>query len=183
MSKPTFNHQALTDLSWWHWAITIPLVACHLLGHAWAMPAVMLLSGIMAIYFYTRIRQIRPYPVQVRIAYVVWSAIGLLPYMHWMHWVQFFGTTAMVAVGYCPLIRMISLLSWNRSQPFTLALVWQTFVREPVADGLLTWPTEMPATVCCSLPSANTPLACALPSSKKTPIVSTVLTKQPNVAK
>jgi len=155
MTTPTLNRPALTDPSWWHWALTIPLVVLHLLGYPWAMPAVMAFSAVAAVYFWTKIKQLRPYPVQVRLAYVVWSAIGMLPYMQWMHWIQLFGTTAMVTVGYCPLIRMLSLLSWNRTQPFSQATLWHAFFKEPVAGGFFQWPTAAPTAVCCSLPTAK----------------------------
>jgi hypothetical protein len=78
---------------------------------------------------------VKPYPVQVRIAYLAWMLVGLLPWMGWMHWIQLAGTSAMVAVGYCPLARLLNLLPFNRSGPLTWFLVHRTFFRDPCAGG------------------------------------------------
>lgn len=165
MSKAHLNYHIVTDVSWWHWLLTVPLLAYNLAGHRWAMAAAMGLCALVGGYFWFKLRQIKPYPVQVRIAYLVWSAIGLLPGMQWMLWVQLCGTTAMVAIGYCPLIRLLSLLPPNRKEPLTASLVWRAFVKEPCAGGLVNWSTGAAGTVvsCCSLPNNSVSLACSLP--------------------
>jgi hypothetical protein len=163
--------RVFTDVSWWHWGLTIPLLAAHLAGYSWAIPIAMGLCGTMGLYFLLRLRRLRPYPVQVRIVYLGLLLIGTLPWMQWVHWVQLAGTTAMVTVGYCPLIRILSLAPLNRTKPLTPALVWRAFVQEPCAGGLISWSTgsPSPAIACCSLPTANAPLACSLPTHQSSP--------------
>jgi len=131
-----WNVRALVDPSWWHWAVTVPLLAAHLAGVADAIYLAIALCAAMAGWYLLKIRQLRPYPVQVRLAYLALLLIGTLPYMGWIYWVQLVGTSAMVLVGYCPLLRMLALAPWNRSEPISLGLVKNVIVA-PRSGGLL----------------------------------------------
>ncbi|NOR20154.1 MAG: hypothetical protein GQ538_08730, partial [Xanthomonadales bacterium] len=72
------------------------------------------------------------FPVQLRIAYLIWVAIGTYaPYMSWMMYVTLVGLGANLLVGWCPLARMIYLLPWNRQVPFSGTLVVKTFFTGP----------------------------------------------------
>ena len=55
MSSAKFRREFLTDAGWWHWALTVPLVAAHLAGHRGAILAVMALCGVAGVYSYARI--------------------------------------------------------------------------------------------------------------------------------
>jgi hypothetical protein len=85
---------------------------------------------------------------------------GAMPWMAWIHWVQLVGTTAMIAVGYCPLARMLSLLPLNRAEPLTRSLAWRVFVQDRCAGGLVQWTTDTlhPAGACCSLRTQAAPV-------------------------
>jgi hypothetical protein len=139
MPKPRIDRHVLRDASWWHWATTLPLLVAALAGYRWAIVAAMVWCGVMGIYFYVRLRQLRPFPVQVRIAYLGLLAIGTLPWMKWIHLMQLIGTTTMVTTGYCPLIRLMSLTPINRTDPLTLSLMWRTLFQEPCVGGLIDW--------------------------------------------
>jgi hypothetical protein len=150
--QPQLDRQVLKDPSWLHWAATLPLLVASLVGISWAIPAAMLLCMAAGGYYYSLLRQVRPFPVQVRIAYFALLAAGMVPYMQWLHWIQLVGTTAMVTFGYCPLIRMLSLAPWNRNQPFTRALAVEILFRQPCSGGLLNWqPTTEGCGASCSL--------------------------------
>jgi hypothetical protein len=140
MSRPILDRQVVRDASWWHWTLTIPLLAAQLLGYTWAVAAAMGLCAGAGGYFWYRLRKVQPFPVQVRIAYAGLLAVGIAPWMQWVHWVQLFGTISMVTVGYCPLIRLLMLVRPNRTEPLTAQLTWRVFVKEPRAGGLLNWP-------------------------------------------
>jgi hypothetical protein len=165
MSDKVIRWNVLKDVSWWHWVLTIPLLAAHLAGVPWAIVAAMVLCAAAGSYFYLRLKQLRPYPVQVRIAYLGLLALGTVPGMHWLYWIPLVGTTVMVTTGYCPLIRTLSLAGWNRTEPFQWSLVWQAFFREPCAGGLLQWttPTSLSTTSSCSLPVQHSALTCSAP--------------------
>lgn len=181
MAKPRWNRAALSDPSWRHWAITIPLLVGSLAGSKWALCAALLLCALVGAYFWTRLRRIRPYPVQVRIAYVIWLSAGALPGMQWMHWIQLLGTTAMATVGYCPLVRLLSLLPFNRTEPLTFALVERAFFVEPRSGGLIDWsgPSETAPAICCSLPTARPELSCQDPAAWPSPDAPTQRVRAP----
>lgn len=135
MHRTFFDPRALADPAWWHWAMTFPLLTAHLSELPGAIEAALLLCAAMALYYLLRLRRLRPFPVQVRLAYLGWLLLGLLPGMHWMHYVALAGTTAMVTVGYCPLERVLSLLWFNRTEPWRLSLL-QRVLLSPPGGGL-----------------------------------------------
>jgi len=167
MSAQRLNRQVLTDPSWWHWALTVPLLYAHLiLERDGAIGVATGLCVVMTAYYLFRIRAIKPYPVQIRIAYTAWLLVGLLPGMSWMHWIQLFGTTAMVAIGYCPLARLLNLLPFNRSVPLTGAFIVQTFLRDSLAGGLLNLSRNKVATAaCCSIRQPPMTAPCSVAST------------------
>jgi hypothetical protein len=112
----------------------------------------MVLCAVMVTYFFVRLQQLRPFPVQVRFAYLGLLAAGTLPWMKWIHLLQLGGTTTMVTIGYCPLIRLLRLMPMNRTELLTRSLIWRVLVLEPCVGGLIDWsdkPTDQP-NGCCS---------------------------------
>ncbi|MCG6871851.1 MAG: hypothetical protein LJE84_06130 [Gammaproteobacteria bacterium] len=82
--------------------------------------------------FLTRF-QVELFPVQIRIAFFLWVAIGTyVPYMWWMLYIPMVGVASNLFVGYCPLARMMYLFPWNREEKFSLELVWRVFLSPPV---------------------------------------------------
>ncbi len=73
-----------------------------------------------------------------------------LPALAWVHWVQLVGTSAMVLVGYCPLVRMLTLLPWNRSE--AISRPWlRNLAFAPARGGLWDWSVgASPAPAACS---------------------------------
>jgi hypothetical protein len=170
MFEPSIDRRVLADLSWWHWVLTVPLLAAHLAGVAGALEVAIVLCLLAGGYFFARIGRLQPYPVQIRVAYLGLLLVGSLPWMQWLHWVQVIGTTAMITVGYCALARGLNLLPLNRDEPFTVSFVWSTFFRDPCAGGLVKWSTESdeaPA-ACCALPPKSTGVACSLQKFQST---------------
>jgi hypothetical protein len=73
------------------------------------------------------------FPAQLRLAYVAWVAIGTyVPFMSWMMYVTLVGLAANLAVGWCPLSRMLYLLPWNREEPWDSRLPLRVFLSGPV---------------------------------------------------
>ena len=145
-----FDRRVLSDPSWWQWAATVALLALHLSGQDYCLIFAMALNLVMAIYYVARIGSIKPYPVQIRLAYAVLLLLGMVPEMTWIHVVQLIGTAAMVAVGYCPLARMLNLLPWNRHESLSWRLVEHSFMRDPCRGGLVGWSSSTTG-ACCSL--------------------------------
>jgi len=77
---------------------------------------------------------IKPFPVQVRIAYFIWVAAGTyVPYLIILMYITLVGLATNLFLGYCPLARMMYLMPWNRDEKFSLDLVKRVFLSPPVA--------------------------------------------------
>ncbi|MBX7164756.1 MAG: hypothetical protein K1X74_00285 [Pirellulales bacterium] len=164
MSSGRIDWNVLKNLSWWHWALTVPLLALHLAGYAWALLIATSLCALVGGYYLMLLQQLRPYPVQVRLAYLVLLVAGALPWMSWIYGVQLVGTTAMITVGYCPLLRLLSVAPWNRTEPLGRALLWQVFFREPCAGGLVrgSATSSAPFSACGVSRASHSPITCSL---------------------
>jgi len=137
----TIDWRRLLDAGWWHWVVTIPLLAAHAtLGAERTRPcfeAALLLCVAMAVFARRRTGEPGAMAVQVRVAFAALLVLGLAPAARWFHWVQLAGMTSMVAVGYCPLERLLSLMPWNHDGPTTAGLVLTTFLTPPGCGGIL----------------------------------------------
>lgn len=127
--RPFWKPDVTADPAWLHWAATVPLLLADAAGVPWALEAAMALCAAMAAYYFSRIRKLKPFPVQVRVAYFGWLILGMLPGMLWTRYIALAGTTLMVAVGYCPLERMLMMLWFNRS----VRLTWSEAKRVALA--------------------------------------------------
>jgi hypothetical protein len=125
------------DVKWWYWLVTAILLAAYVAGSRAAIFAAIALGAVQLVHFAARERSLRAFPVQVRAAYLALLVVGLVPPLGFIHWVQLAGTWAMVLVGYCPLARALSLLPWNRRQPFSAALARRAFLSPPVRGSIV----------------------------------------------
>lgn len=77
--------------------------------------------------------RVAEFPVQVRIGYAIWVAVGTyVPQMTLLMYITTLGLMGNLFFRYCPLARMLSLLPWNREEPFSLGLVSRVFLSPPV---------------------------------------------------
>ena len=125
------------DISWWYWAASEVLLVAGLAGVAGAFPLVVVLALVQVIHFRTREGSFAAFPVQVRLAYAAIVITAPWPPLNWVYWLPAIGTMAQVTVGYCPLARTLSLLSWNRTDPLTWELMRRTFLSPPVRGSVL----------------------------------------------
>ncbi len=125
------------DITWWYWAATVPLLAAGLAGYDAGFMGAALLTAIQVVHFSYREGSATAFPVQVRIAYLGLLVLAQWHPFYWVYWLQLIGTTAMVLCGYCLLARVMSLLPWNRTEPFTLKLLARTFFSAPVPGNIL----------------------------------------------
>jgi hypothetical protein len=124
-------------ISWWYWLATVPLIAMHLAGHPWALAAASTLCAIQALHFAVEDRSLVAFPVQVRLGFLAMLVAGAWEPLRFLHWVQLVGTTAFVLTGYCLLARLLSLLPWNRTEPFTLSLAIRMLSQAPRLGNVL----------------------------------------------
>lgn len=122
---------------WSYWFVTGLLLVAYFTGlWADAIYAVIVLAAVQAVHFLALERRLMAFPVQLRVAYVLWTAAGLWPPLFFFHWIQFAGTWAFVTTGYCPLARMLVLMPWNREEKLSFGFVWKLITAPPVAGSI-----------------------------------------------
>lgn len=124
-------------ISWWYWLATVPLLIAGLSGRNEAFYYAMALTVVQWIYFALRDRSLVSFPVQVRMGYLGLLLLGQWDPFHFIYYIQLIGTSAMVLFGYCPLARMLSLMPWNRQEPFCFSLVKRTILAPPTRGSIL----------------------------------------------
>ena len=74
------------------------------------------------------------FPVQIRIAYVLWVAIGTYaPHGAVLLYIATLGLIGNLFFDYCLMARMLYLLPWNRTEKLSFELVGRTFLSPPSA--------------------------------------------------
>lgn len=124
-------------LVWWYWALTTILLVGVLAGNSQCLQAVIALNIVQVIHFAIREKSLTAFPVQVRITYLGMLFVAQAPYMVWIFWWQLVGTSAMVLFGYCFLARLLSLLPWNRTEPYSVENLKRTFLSPPQKGNVL----------------------------------------------
>ncbi len=128
------EHRAL---SWWYWLVTVCLLTAGLAGWGNGFLWAIALTAFQVIHFAIRERSITAFPVQVRFGYLLLLLIALPAPLQLLYWVPVIGTWAQILFGYCTMARLVSLLPWNREQPFSVALAKRTFLSAPVRGNIL----------------------------------------------
>jgi hypothetical protein len=119
-------------LIWWVWLFTWLLLLGGLF-HQSFYPWVVVLSALHALLFLWLFGFRKdPFPVQVRLAYFLWTFVGTyVPGMTILMYITTVGLPANLFMNYCPLARLMLLMPWNRSEPFSLNLLKRAFLSPP----------------------------------------------------
>jgi len=125
------------DITWWFWLATDFALANYLFINREFIKGAIALAAIQIPVFARRGGGLASFPSQVRIAYLGLLVAGLWHPLHFIHLIQFVGTSAMVLFGYCFLARCLSLLPFNRMQPLTIGLLATIFLSPPVKGSIL----------------------------------------------
>ena len=76
---------------------------------------------------------IKPFPVQVRLAYLIWVTVGTyVPHMIIVMYITTIGLATNLFIYYCPLARIIYLMPWNREEPLSINIVKTVLLSPPV---------------------------------------------------
>lgn len=127
----------MQHVSWLYWAVTDVLLIAAVLGWEPGFATAIGLNAVQAIHFMLRERGLTAFPVQVRVSYLGLLLAGQWEPLYFVYFIQIAGTTAMVLFDYCPLARFLSLMPWNRREPFSLALLRRTVFSPPVRGNIL----------------------------------------------
>lgn len=125
------------SISWWYWLVTVCFLTAGVAGWPSGFLCAIGLTVFQLAHFLIRERSLSAFPVQVRIAYLLLLLIALPEKHQWIYWIPLIGTWAQVLFGYCAMARTVSLLPWNRKEPFSLSLLTRTFLSAPVRGNIL----------------------------------------------
>lgn len=120
------------DIGWWYWLVTAPLLTVGVLGYEIGFALAIGLTIFQLVHYVFREKSIKAFTVQVRFWYLILLIISLPGMMQWLYWLPCVGTWAQVLFGYCAMARLVSLLPWNRDEPFSLKLLTRAFLSRPV---------------------------------------------------
>lgn len=125
------------ELSWWYWLVTACLLTAGVAGYppglAWAIG----LTVVHLIHFTIRSRSLKAFSVQVRFWYLLLLLLAYPAPLQFIYWVPTVGTWAQLVFGYCAMARCVSLLPWNRREPFNLRQLRRVFLSRPVRGNIL----------------------------------------------
>ena len=121
----------LDDWTWWAWMITAVLLLAGLLWSSVCFLLAIGLTVVQAVVLLLRDRSVRAFSVQLRIAYLLLLLLCYIPEMRWLYWLPTVGTFVLVIFGYCLMARMLSLLPWNSSEPYSMDRLRRTFFSAP----------------------------------------------------
>lgn len=125
------------SVSWWYWLASACLLTLGLAGWRAGFPLAIGATIVQVIHFAVRQRSVTAFPVQVRLGYLLLLLVALPEPMQWLFWLPTIGTWAQLLFGYCLMARLVSLLPWNRKQPFSLVLLKRTLISAPVRGNIL----------------------------------------------
>lgn len=125
------------ELSWWCWLVTACLLTAGVLGFSLGFVLAIAFTVFQLFHFILREHSITAFPVQVRFWYLMLLLVSLPGFMQWLYWVLTVSIWAQLIFGYCAMARIVSLYPWNRSEPFTFALLKKTFFSLPVRGNIL----------------------------------------------
>jgi hypothetical protein len=119
------------ELTWWTWLVTLALVVTGLAGFPAAFVGAIALLFVQTLLFWRKAGEFGALSVQIRLSYTLLLVFSYLPQLRWFYWPIAAGTIALLVFGYCFVARTLSLLSWNRVEPFSLDLLRRTYLSVP----------------------------------------------------
>lgn len=125
------------ELSWQYWFVTACLLTAGVAGYPTAFLLAIGLTVVQLIHFTIREGRVTAFPVQVRFWYLMLLLVALPEPLRVIYWIPTVGTWAQVIFGYCTMARCVSLLPWNRKEPFSFDLVSRTFFSRPVPGNIM----------------------------------------------
>ncbi len=125
--KHNFKETNSMPMVWWYWLASASLLTIGVMGWSIGFALAIALTSIQVGHFFAREGSIKAFPVQLRIAYLAILLVAAIEPLNWLYYIPAVGTWLVVATGYCLLARGLTLMPWNRKEPLTVNLVWETF--------------------------------------------------------
>ena len=124
------------DIAWWYWLVTVSFLTYGVTGHPAGFLAAITLTIVHLLHFIIREGNVTAFPVQVRYWYLLLLLQAYYEPLRIIYWIPMIGTWAQIIFGYCAMARFVSLLPWNRDEPFSSKLVNRTFFSRPVRGSV-----------------------------------------------
>lgn len=125
------------ELSWQYWLVTACLLTAGFSGYPSGFLLAIGLTIFQLVHFAIRERSLRAFPVQVRFWYLMLLLVAYPEPLRFIYWIPTIGTWAQIFFGYCAMARCVSLLPWNRREPFSGELMVRVFIAKPVRGNIL----------------------------------------------
>ena len=104
-------------MEWWLWTITLALIIAALLGWHQGYYLVMIISAVQVLFFWNRLKSFLAFDTQVRIAYFVFTLVGLIKTIRFPFYILLFiGTFMVVAFNRCGIALVLKKMPWNERQ-------------------------------------------------------------------
>ena len=102
-------------MEWWLWTITLAFIIAALLGWRQGYYLVMIISAAQVFFFWNRFKSFLAFDTQIRIAYFVFTLIGLSNTIRFPFYiVLFIGTFMVVAFNRCGIALVLKKMPWNK---------------------------------------------------------------------
>jgi len=125
------------DFNWWYWLALACVLTIGISGYPAGFMLTIIISSVHLIHFMFSEKSITSFPVQVRFWYLAYAVVSYPEDLQVLYWLPVVGTWARAVFGYCFLARTLSLLPWNRREPFSSALVIRAYFTRPVRGSIL----------------------------------------------
>jgi len=125
------------ELGWRYWLVTACLLTAGLAGYQTGFFLAIGLTVFQLIHYAIRERSITEFPVQVRFWYLLLLLVALPEPLRIIYWAPTVGTWVRLVFGYCTMARCVSLLPWNRNEPFSIRLLRRVFLSPPVRGSIM----------------------------------------------
>ena len=94
--------------SWWYWLVTVVFLTAGVSGWVPGFYIAIALSAVQIVHFSIREGSTTAFPVQIRIAFLIWMVVALWEPLRFLYWIPVVGTWTMVLAGYCFLARCVA---------------------------------------------------------------------------
>jgi hypothetical protein len=120
-------------LIWSLWLVTwIGLLAGIVDRRVWVGVVAFTVAHVLLVLVLNGFR-VAAFPVQARLVFLAMVSVGtFVPGMSFLLYVPMLGLVGNLFFGYCLLARLVYLLPWNRTEPFSLELVARVLTTPPV---------------------------------------------------
>jgi hypothetical protein len=104
-------------IAWWFWTITFVFIIAALFGWIPGYYLVIMISAVQIVYFAVRLRSLFAFDTQVRIAYFLFTLLGLSESIRFPFYILLLiGTFTVIFLDRCGIALALKYMPWNKQQ-------------------------------------------------------------------